>query len=251
MENAAYAVAGMAKSWHKRYALAEDHQPLIGISSFGNLQKSVDRITAGLEAFGFEVMQFHASGPGGKALENLARQGELTGVIDLTTSELTDLLTGGVYSAGEGRLRSAGAAGLPQVVVPGALDHTNWWVGQCPERYKSREFYRYNVEILLMRTNAEEMKELGRLMSERLNEAKGPVTVMIPIQGFSQHTIRETQDIDGNAVGSWLQPETDQAFIDSMRKHFNNGRIEEHDLHINDYEFADACVQELMKSLNP
>ena len=251
MENAAYAVAGMAKAWNKRLARDHDSQPVIGVSSFGNLQKCVDRITERLEERGFEVMQFHASGPGGKALENLARQGELAGIIDLTTSELTDLLTGGVYSAGDGRLRSAGAAGLPQVVVPGSLDHTNWWVGECPECYKSREFYQYNVEILLMRTNAEEMRELAKMMAERLNEAKGPVTVLIPTKGFSQHIIRETQNIDGNIVGSWLQPETDQAFTDSMHEHLTNGDIKELDLHINDQEFADACVEELMKSLEP
>lgn len=251
MENASHAVAGMAQSWEKRRARAEEHRPLIGVSSFGNLQKGVDRITAGLEARGFEAMHFHASGPGGKALENLARQGELAGVIDLTTSELTDLLIGGVYSAGDGRLRSAGAAGLPQVVAPGALDQANWWVGQCPERYKSREFYQYNVEILLMRTNAEEMTELGAMMAERLNAAKGPVTVLIPTRGFSQHVIRETHDIDGNKIGSWRQPETDQAFTDSLRKHLVHGRIEELDLHINDHEFADACVKEFLQSLDP
>jgi len=251
MENAAFAVTGMATSWDKRRIRTEDHQPLIGVSSFGNLQKSVDRITKWLEVRGYEVMHFHASGPGGKALENLAGQGELTGVIDLTTSELTDLLTGGVYSAGDGRLRSAGAAGIPQVVVPDAIDHTNWWVGECPERYKSREFYQYNVEILLMRTNAEEMAALGQMMAERLNDAKGPVAVMIPTQGFSQHIIRETQDIDGNTIGSWLQPETDQAFTDTMRQHLTHGRIVELDFHINDHKFADACVEELMKSLEP
>ena len=251
MKNAAYAVAGMAKAWNKH--LARDHasQSLIGVSSFGNLQKCVDRITERLEERGFEVMQFHASGPGGKALENLARQGELTGIIDLTTSEMTDLLTGGVYSAGDGRLRSAGAAGLPQVVVPGSLDHTNWWVGECPECYQSREFYQYNVEILLMRTNDEEMRELAKMMAERLNGAKGPVTVLIPTKGFSQHIIHETQDINGNIVGSWLQPETDQAFTDAMHEHLTHGNIKELHLQINDQEFADACVEELMKSLEP
>jgi uncharacterized protein (UPF0261 family) len=251
MENAAYAVAGMAQAWDKRLVGKQDQRPLIGVSSFGNLQKSADRITEGLEGRGFEVIHFHASGPGGKALENLARQGQLAAVIDLTTSELTDLLTGGVYSAGDGRLRSAGAAGLPQVVVPGALDHTNWWVGECPERYKSRQFYQYNAEILLMRTNAEEMKELGRMMAERLNQAKGPVTVMIPSKGFSHHIIRDTHDLDGNIIGSWLQPETDQAFTDSLHEHLSHGEIRELDLHINDDEFADACVDELMTSLAP
>ena len=91
-------------------------------------------MTERLEAQGFEVIHFHSSGPGGKALEQLSRIGELAGVIDLTTSELTDLLTGGVYSAGPERLTGAGDAGLPQAVVPGALDMTNWWVGGMPER---------------------------------------------------------------------------------------------------------------------
>src|SRR5262249_41946251 len=146
MENAAHALAGMARAWKRQGNAAR--VPLLGISSFGNTQTAVDRITAGLEAGGFEVIHFHAS-----ALESLAASGELAGVIDLTTSELTDFVTGGVYSAGETRLTAAGATGLPQVVVPGCLDFTNWWVGQVPEKYRQREFYQYNVEILLMRTN--------------------------------------------------------------------------------------------------
>src|SRR5262245_6164363 len=114
MANAAAAVAGMAARGQSR---APATRALIGVSSFGNLQPAVDRITVRLAAAGFEVIHFHASGPGGRALESLARLRELAGVIDLTTSELTDFLTGGVYSAGEGRLTAAGAAGIPQVVV--------------------------------------------------------------------------------------------------------------------------------------
>src|SRR5687768_16041077 len=98
--NAAEAVAGMAKARRRRRAEAGISRGLIAVSSFGNLQPAVNRITARLEGEGFEVIHFHASGPGGRALESLARRGELSGVIDLTTSELTDFLTGGVYSAG-------------------------------------------------------------------------------------------------------------------------------------------------------
>ncbi len=151
IDNAAHAVVGMAR---RRVAAAPSRRALIGVSSFGNLQPAVDRITEQLEGRGFEVIHFHASGPGGRALESLAGRGELAGVIDLTTSELTDFLTGGVYSAGEARLTGAGTAGIPQVVVPGCLDFTNWWVGEVPERYRSREFFQYNVEILLMRSNS-------------------------------------------------------------------------------------------------
>ncbi len=181
MTNAAEAVAGMAQA-RRRRAATPAPGALIGVSSFGNLQPAVDRITARLEAEGFEVIHFHASGPGGRALEQLARRGELAGVIDLTTSELTDFLTGGVYSAGETRLTAAGAAGVPQVVVPGCLDFTNWWVGEVPERYRQRAFFQYNVEILLMRTDADELAALGNLMGERLRAAKGPVRVLDPAQ---------------------------------------------------------------------
>jgi uncharacterized protein (UPF0261 family) len=184
MTNAAHAVAGMARAWRRQGTAAR--APLLGVSSFGNTQPAVDRITARLGAEGFEVIHFHASGPGGRALESLAASGELAGVIDLTTSELTDLVTGGVYSAGETRLTAAGAAGLPQVVVPGCLDFTNWWVGQVPDKYRQREFYQYNVEILLMRTNAEEFSTLGQLFGERLRAAKGPVSVLIPGGGMSR-----------------------------------------------------------------
>jgi len=224
--------------------------PLVGVSSFGNTQPAVDRITLRLKAKGFEVIHFHASGPGGRALESLAALGELTGVIDLTTSELTDFVTGGVYSAGEGRLTGAGAAGVPQVVVPGCLDFTNWWIGQVPERYRDREFYQYNVEILLMRTNAEEFATLGRLMGERLAAARGPVRVLIPGGGWSQMAGRQTFDLAGQEIGVWEQPETDRRFVDTLRRHLPAGSITDLPHHINAPEFADACVDALIGLLD-
>jgi uncharacterized protein (UPF0261 family) len=246
MRNAAAAMAGMAQAYARRAAAAAA-PPLIGLSSFGNLQPAVDRITQRLEAEGFEVIHFHASGPGGRALESLAAAGELAGVIDLTTSELTDLLTGGVYSAGEGRLRAAGAAGLPQVVVPGCLDFTNFWVGEVPERYRDRAFFQYNVEIILMRTNAEEFAALGRLMGERLSAARGPLAVLIPRGGFSQLTARTMHDLSGKALGPWAQPQTDAVFVETLRRHLPGECITELPYHINDPAFADACVDAMLR----
>lgn len=240
MTNAANALAGMAKSSVHRAAL--ELVPLIGVSSFGNTQPAVDRITTRLETEGFEVIHFHASGPGGRALEQLAANGELAGVIDLTTSELTDLITGGVYSAGEGRLTAAGAAALPQVVAPGCLDFTNWWVGQVPEKYRDREFYRYNAEIMLMRTNADEFAALGKLIGERLRAAKGPVAVLIPTRGMSQLAGRKTYDLAGNEHGSWTQAETDRVLVETLRRQLPENVVWELPLHINDEAFADACV---------
>lgn len=246
LANAAAAVAGMARAYGGRAARAGT-APLVGVSSFGNLQPAVDRITARLEAEGYEVIHFHASGPGGRALESLAERGELAGVIDLTTSELTDFLTGGVYSAGERRLIAAGSAGVPQVIAPGCLDFTNWWVGSVPEKYRDRAFVQYNVEIMLMRTNAEEFAALGRLMGERLASARGPVRVLIPLRGFSQMTGRRTFDIAGNDTGVWAHPETDAAFVESLRRCLPPESIAELPHHINDAAFADACVDQLMR----
>jgi uncharacterized protein (UPF0261 family) len=246
IRNAAEAMAAMAKARAGRPAETAV-KPLIGLSSFGNLQPAVDRITAQLEQRGFEVIHFHASGPGGRALESLAARGELAGVIDLTTSELTDFVTGGVYSAGEGRLRAAAAAGIPQVVVPGALDFTNWWVGEVPERYRGRGFVQYNVEIALMRTDAEEFEQLGKLIGERLRESKGPYDVLIPRGGYSQLTTRRMHDIAGKDIGPWAQPETDVVFVESLRRYLPGERIRELPHHINDAAFADACVATLMR----
>ena len=242
MENAAWAVAMEARNWMARRGSQTTRAPLIGVSSFGGTAACVDRVSDRLEALGYEVIQFHASGVGGKSLERLASTGELAGVIDITTHELTDLIVDGVYSAGDGRLTSAGAAGLPQVVVPGAIDHANFWAGQVPARYQDREFFRYNAQNLLMRTNAGEFRTLGRTMAERLSRAKGPVRVLIPLEGFSEHTKRRAQDLSGNDRGTWRRPEEYQAFISSLRAHFDGAHIEEFPLHINDPAFADACV---------
>ena len=243
MENAAVAVAAAATNRAGKVASTQAGAPLVAVSSFGGTAGCVDRVAKRLEEHGYEVILFHASGIGGRALERLAREGELAGVIDITTHELTDLVVGGVYSAGDGRLTGPGAMGLPQVVVPGATDHANFWVGGVPERYRAREFFEYNAQNLLMRTNAAEFEALGRVFAERLNAAKGPVRVLIPVGGFSEHTKRRTYDLAGNELGFWAQPDTDRAFVESLRAQLRIGRIDEVPRHINDPDFADACVE--------
>jgi len=244
MENAAWAVATAARQWLVRLGPQAFPAPLVAVSSFGGTADCVDRVSQRLEALGYEVILFHASGVGGKSLERLASSGELAGVVDITTHELADFVVGGVYSAGDGRLTSAGAAGLPQVVVPGAIDHANFWAGQVPERYQDREFFRYNAQNLLMRINAEEFGILGRMMAQRLNAARGPVRVLIPFEGFSEHTKRRAHDLAGNDRGPWRRPEEYRAFTDALTAHLDRARIhvEELPFHINDTAFADACV---------
>ena len=249
LENAANAVAAMALARAAGGQKAADEPPLIGVSSFGGTAGCVDRVTERLMAQGYEVIHFHASGPGGKALESLAQQGELAGVVDITTHELTDLLVDGVYSAGETRLTSASAAGLPQVIVPGAIDHSNFWVGMVPEKFAGREFFQYNAQNILMRTNAEECAALGRLFADRLNQARGEFVVLIPKLGYSEHTKRRTHDLAGNDVGPWDQPDVDATFATVLGQHLKKGHIEELDLHINDPKFADACLASFLRMM--
>jgi uncharacterized protein (UPF0261 family) len=249
MENAAWAVAIQAKNWATRRAARTTYAPLLAVSSFGGTAACVDHVSQRLETLGYEVIQFHASGVGGRSLERLASTGDLAGVIDVTTHEIADLVADGVYSAGDIRLTCAGAAGLPQVIVPGAIDHVNFWADQIlPERYQDREFFRYNAQNLLMRTNTEEFQKLGRTMAQRLNTARGPVRVLIPLEGFSEHTKLRARDLAGNDRGPWRRPEEYRAFTEALKTNLNpRVHVEELPLHINDARFADACVDAFMQ----
>jgi uncharacterized protein (UPF0261 family) len=247
IDRAARAVVAMAAAWAEESRSAAKKTPLVAVSAFGGTAACVQGVQARLEAAGFEVILFHASGPGGRALEALARRGELAGVVDVTTHELADLLVGGVYSAGEDRLKGAAAAGLPQVVVPGALDHANFWAGMVPERFRERQFFRYNPQNLLMRTNAEELEALGAMVAERLNQAHGPFVVLVPTGGFSEHTRRTAHDLEGRPAGPWRQPEADAGFARALRAHLTRGKLREVDLHINDPAFADACADAFLE----
>ncbi len=251
MENAALALAAAARNFMAKRDEKRDHPPLVAISSFGGTAPCVERVGERLEASGYEVILFHASGVGGRSLERLAASGELAGVVDLTTHELTDLLVDGVYSAGENRLTSAGAAGLPQVVVPGATDHANFWVGAAPQRFEGRDFLQYNEHNLLMRTDGEEFASLGRLFAERLNRANGPVRVLIPLEGFSEHTRRRVSDLAGNDKGSWKRAEDYRVFAEALKADLRVASVEELALHINDGAFADACAEAFLAIAKP
>ncbi|MGI9647943.1 MAG: Tm-1-like ATP-binding domain-containing protein [Acidimicrobiia bacterium] len=246
IDNAARSVSAMARGWMGRDP-QQEVPPLVGISSFGGTAGCVDRVEQRLREAGREVIMFHASGPGGRALEKLAGAGDLSGVVDVTTHELIDLVVGGVYSAGEQRLRAAGETGLPQVIVPGALDHSNFWVGQVPEQFKEREFFQFNEQNLLMRTNAPEYEALGRLMAQRINAASGPVAVLIPTRGFSEHTSRQTFDLEGNPVGHWHQPQADARLAEVLSDLLEEAPLRRFDLHINDPEFADICADTFLE----
>jgi uncharacterized protein (UPF0261 family) len=186
--NAAAAVAAMARAHAVRRASAgpRAERPLVAASMFGVTTPAVDAARARLEELGYEVLVFHATGAGGRALEALARSGMLDGVLDLTTTELADDLVGGVLTAGPARLTAAGTAGIPQVVSLGALDMVNFGPRDTvPERFADRTFFIHNPTVTLMRTTEEENAELGRRLGAKLADATGPTALVVPRKGVS------------------------------------------------------------------
>ena len=239
LANAAGAIVGMVNA--EAPAAAGD-KPLIAATMFGVTTPCVTKAREILEAAGYEVLVFHATGTGGQAMEDLVKGGFLAGVLDATTTELADELVGGILSAGPDRLEAAGQSGLPQVVAPGALDMVNFGPPDTvPEKFSDRLFYQHNPTVTLMRTTAEETAELGRIMARKLNEAQGPTTVIIPTQGVS------AIDKTGQPFDS---PEARAAWIDNLKAHIgDNVAIIEMDAHINDDEFATTLAETLLESI--
>ncbi len=239
LANAAGAIVGMVNA---EVPAAED-KPLIGATMFGVTTPCVTKARELLEDAGYEVLVFHATGAGGRAMEDLVKGGFIVGVLDVTTTELADELVGGVLSAGPDRLEAAGDLGVPQVVAPGALDMVNFGPPDTvPEQFKDRTFYQHNPTVTLMRTTVEENTELGRIMGQKLSQAKGPTTVIIPQQGVS------AIDQEGQPFYS---AEAEAAWIENLKANLgDNVTLIEMDNHINDDAFATKLVETLLASLN-
>lgn len=233
-DNVAAAMVGMARHGHPM-AITKD-KPRVGITMLGNTTKAVMAIRDHLAAHGVESIIFHSNGVGGPAMEELAADGLFTGIIDFTTDELTDEIVGGFHAAGPNRLRTVGRLGLPQVVVPGCIDFSVHGRPEAiPPRLQGRPIYTHNPEFTLVRTLPDEMRQLGRTFAERLNEATGPVAVMVPTGGLS---------IPSRPGDVFWNPEADAAFLTELRSHLRDGiPVSTHDHHINDPGFAHAVAE--------
>jgi len=237
--NAAAAICGMVAS---EPASAADEKPAIAATMFGVTTPCVTAARRMLEENGYEVLVFHATGAGGSAMEQLIEDGAFRAVLDITTTELADELVGGVMSAGPHRLEAAGRKGIPQLVCPGAIDMVNFGPAESvPAQFRSRNLYRHNPSVTLMRTTPEECARIGRITAEKLNRANGPVTVLLPLQGVS-------------AIDKPGGPFYSQAALDAYRSAVREAlsptvRLIELDAHINDDAFARAAAELLMESL--
>ena len=239
--NAAAAAAGMAASYARtRVEPAPPDAPkVVAATMFGLTTPAVDEAREHLAALGYEVLVFHATGSGGRAMETLAAQGALDGVLDLTTTELADDLVGGVLTAGPDRLEAAGRYGVPQVVSLGALDMVNFGPRESvPERFDDRQLLVHNPAVTLMRTSAEEMAALGGRIAAKLAAATGPTEVLVPLRGLSG------LDVEGMPFRDEV---ADERLFDALRAGLagTSVPVRELDLAINDLGFGRQAAQML------
>ncbi len=182
--NGAGALAGMVKA-RRAAPPPPPAKPSIGLTMFGVTTPAVQQVTAMLEA-DYDCLVFHATGTGGRAMENLLASGKLTGVLDLTTTEVCDMIAGGVFPADKTRFEASIDAGLPYIGACGALDMVNFGAPDTvPAKYKGRTFYEHNPQVTLMRTTPEECTEMGHWIGQKLNRMSGPVRFFLPEGGVS------------------------------------------------------------------
>ena len=211
-------------------------RPAIGLTMFGVTTEAATQI---MNRLGDEVepMVFHATGTGGRSMEALVDSGHLSGVIDLTTTEVADLLCGGVLPAGPDRLDCIARTRVPYVGSVGACDMVNFWAPETvPARYADRKFYRHNANVTLMRTTPAECTAIGTWIARKLNQCEGSVHILLPEAGVS------ALDIAG---GAFFDPAADAALFEALETGLQRTplrRITRLPLHINDPAFADAVV---------
>ena len=232
LHNAAQAISGMAA----RPAPPPDGKPSIGLTMFGVTTPCVTAIADQLRLT-YDCMVFHATGTGGRSMEKLADSGLLSGAIDITTTEVCDLLFGGVLPATEDRFGAIARSQLPYVGSVGALDMVNFWApSTIPEQYRGRLFHEHNPNVTLMRTTAQECRAIGEWIGTRLALCEGPVHFLIPEKGVS------ALDIEG---GAFFDQEADAVLFEAIERTIKpsaNRRVTRLPLHINDPEFARAAV---------
>lgn len=218
-----------------------ESKPLLGASMFGNTTPVVNRCRTLMEKHGYEVLIFHALGTPEK-LESLVMEGYIAGVLDITTTEWADEITGGVLPGGPNRHDIIAEKGVPQVIAPGCVDMANFWSRETvPEKYQGRNLYHWAPNVTLMRTTPEENAAIGRILAEKANRSAGPVAFFLPLKGVSM--------LDCPGKEFWW-PEADQALFEAIKSHLKPDiAVYELESNINDEAFADALAGKMLEFL--
>ncbi|TIS83512.1 MAG: UPF0261 family protein, partial [Mesorhizobium sp.] len=239
LSNAAHAMAGMvaqlpdAEAWEAKRKLA---RPAVGITMFGVTTPAVQAVTRRLEA-DYDCLVFHATGIGGRAMENLGDSRLLSAFIDLTTTEVADMIVGGVFPATQDRFGAAIRTGLPYVGSAGALDMVNFGPrDSVPDKFRSRKFVIHNPNVTLMRTTRDENRAFGEWIGARLNAMNGPVRFLLPEGGVSML---------GAPSQPFHDPEADNALFEAIERTVRQTpqrNVERVPANINDPAFVDAVI---------
>ncbi len=235
LANAAHAIAGMARAGAPQ---VEQDKPAIGLTMFGVTTTAVNQTASRLQSE-YDCLVFHATGTGGQSMEKLAESGLLAGVLDITTTEVCDLLMGGVFPCTEDRFGAIARRGLAYVGSCGALDMVNFGaLDTVPPRYRERNLYPHNPQVTLMRTTPEECARIGRWIGERLNRCEGDVRFLLPEGGVS------ALDAPGQP---FHDPAADAALFEALEttvRQTARRQLIRRPEHINDPGFAAALVAE-------
>ena len=214
----------------------------IAATMYGNTTPAVMHAKKIIESHGYDLVVFHPNGTGGRAMEELIDRKFFDAVFDFTTHELTDHLFDGFHTAGPNRLEAAGRLGLPQLVVPGCVDFLiRETKAKLTGKFRRRKSYHFNPVISLVRTSQSEMATVGRVMADKLNRAKGPTTVLIPLRGFSMYA---------KPGGPLHDARGDRIFISALTRGLSLYiRVFEEDAWINDPRFAERAAALLLEML--
>ncbi|RJQ54753.1 MAG: UPF0261 family protein [Desulfobacteraceae bacterium] len=238
LENAAGAVCGMCAGSGPE-AFIPDGIP-VALSMMGTTTPGALHCKAKLEKQGFEVVAFHQNGTGGIAMEDMIREGAFKGVCDLSLHEIGDRFAGGLHGAiRDDRLTAAGEMGIPQVIAPGGVNYVVLGpLDTLSEGMRSRKRIVHNPNLTLVRLTPEELSQVGKLTAQKLNTAKGPTRVFIPLRGFSFP--------DREGLPHW-DPEGNRAFTDALKENLKVSiPVREVNAHINDPEFMEAVVESFL-----
>lgn len=244
LTNAASALTGMLEA---KTAVQKDKK-VVAATMFGNTTVCVDRCRTILNESGFEVLVFHASGAGGRAMEKLVHDRFIDAVLDITTTEWADAICGGVFSAGTERLDAPGKMGIPHLIVPGCIDMCNFGSpDSIPSQYKDRLFYQWNPNVTLMRTTPEENQQMGEIFARKANASKGKTAFMIPAKGYSLlDSLNETGE-----PGVFWDPDADSSFVKGLRRNLDPKiEVSEINASINDPVFAEKAVKKLLEMMD-
>jgi len=236
LANAAGAACGMADV---DVQVARGQKPLVAITTVGITTQGVMKAAELLEKAGYETIIFHAIGPGGRAMEQMMKEGLIGAVLDYSTIEVSNEMHHALLAGGVERLTTAGKLGLPQVLCPGAIEVLVFNEPETvPPRYAGRTLIRHSPQITDLRLNKEEMAEVGKEVARRLQFTRSRAVFMIPTAGYDSYAVKGK---------GFYDPQADAAFVAELKANLPKSiRVVERDTHIEDPAFAAEAVETLI-----